>query len=101
MGCFSSARTTDASELCAAILRCKPDLVLVQGDTLTAYTGARAAHDQREDSRSTRLQRFEHFPPKHFEDRVPVVLAVGKHHLDRLRRFHRNLSKQYAIEVQA
>ncbi|MEO7810980.1 MAG: UDP-N-acetylglucosamine 2-epimerase (non-hydrolyzing) [Usitatibacter sp.] len=32
-------------ELRDAILRCQPDVVLVQGDTLTAYSGARAAHD--------------------------------------------------------
>ena len=32
-------------ELRAVIQRCKPDLVIVQGDTLTAYSGARAAHD--------------------------------------------------------
>jgi len=32
-------------ELRAVIQRCKPNLVIIQGDTLTAYSGARAAHD--------------------------------------------------------
>lgn len=32
-------------ELRSVVQRYGPDLVLVQGDTLTAYTGARAAHD--------------------------------------------------------
>ena len=32
-------------ELCAVMRRFHPDLVMVQGDTLTAYSGARAAHD--------------------------------------------------------
>ncbi|HEY5309403.1 MAG TPA: UDP-N-acetylglucosamine 2-epimerase, partial [Casimicrobiaceae bacterium] len=32
-------------ELCAVMRRFHPDLVMVQGDTLTAYSGARAARD--------------------------------------------------------
>jgi UDP-N-acetylglucosamine 2-epimerase (non-hydrolysing) len=42
---LASAHQHLRAELRAVVRRCTPDLVLVQGDTLTAYSGARAARD--------------------------------------------------------
>jgi UDP-N-acetylglucosamine 2-epimerase (non-hydrolysing) len=45
LGSLSASREHLENELRAVIARTAPDIVVVQGDTLTAYAGARTAHD--------------------------------------------------------